>query len=203
MILATALPHDRAHCSNASMFQGAELAAAIRSAIERKRARAGHGRYGPTALGAALGMRQSSASELLKTGRLAKAKLPRLFEEFADVVGPEHWGLPPQSRGIWTVALPRHDTGAAPLSDTRASTDAVAQDPGLPTPHDLAMEDAQFALTTIARIQRGLTGMRLAMARAALHQLIDHPELVDDATHEIQRLMTDEIGASKRFGTDG
>ncbi len=39
-------------------------------------------------------MTQPSASELLKTGRLAKEKLPLLISFFDDVVGPDHFGLP-------------------------------------------------------------------------------------------------------------
>jgi hypothetical protein len=76
------------------VLQGVELAAAIRSAIELKAALPGAGRVGPTALARALDMTQPSASELLKTGRLAKEKLPLLLAYFEDVVGPDHFGLP-------------------------------------------------------------------------------------------------------------
>lgn len=76
------------------MLQGTELAAAIVSAMDKKRLRAGFESLGPTMLGRALGMAQSSASELLNTGRLAKEKLPALLAFFEDVVGPDHFGLP-------------------------------------------------------------------------------------------------------------
>jgi hypothetical protein len=76
------------------MLEGEELAAAIRSAIELKNKRLGHSAYGPSALARALEIKQPSASELLATGRIAKSRLPALWKEFADVVGPEHWGLP-------------------------------------------------------------------------------------------------------------
>jgi hypothetical protein len=76
------------------VLQGKELAGAIRAAIDKKRERPATAKYGPTALGKALGMAQPSASELITTGRLAKSKIWMLVDEFADVVGPDHWGLP-------------------------------------------------------------------------------------------------------------
>jgi hypothetical protein len=94
MMLTTALPIKGAACCNSRMLQGTDLAAAIRSALELKAARPNAGRVGPTALARALGMTQPSASELLKTGRLAMEKLPLLLEFFDEVVGPDHFGLP-------------------------------------------------------------------------------------------------------------
>jgi hypothetical protein len=76
------------------MLEGKELAAAIRAAMELKSAQPGAGKVGPTALGRALGIAQPSATELLKTGRLSKGKLPALLDYFADVVGPDHFGMP-------------------------------------------------------------------------------------------------------------
>lgn len=76
------------------MLSGPNLADAIQKAIAEKRKIAGHEKYGPTALGKALGITQPSASELIKTGRLAKEKYLALVGAFADVVGPDHWGLP-------------------------------------------------------------------------------------------------------------
>lgn len=94
MHYATALPIKGAACWNRRVLQGTDLAAAIRSALEMKAALPGAGRVGPTALARALEMTQPSASELLKTGRLAKEKLPLLLAFFEDVVGPDHFGLP-------------------------------------------------------------------------------------------------------------
>jgi len=91
---ATALPIIGIACCNPRMLQGKELAAAIATAMEKKRAVPGYEKIGPTALGKALGMRQPSASDLLSTGRLAKDKLPALLAYFEDVVGPDHFGLP-------------------------------------------------------------------------------------------------------------
>ena len=93
---ATALPAIGYACWNPPMLQGKDLAAAIRSALELKNAALPPGTrpLGSTALGKALGMAQSSASELLGTGRLAKEKLPGLLAFFEGVVGPDHFGLP-------------------------------------------------------------------------------------------------------------
>lgn len=93
MPIATALPMKGAACCNPRMLQREELAAAIRTALDLKAEATGL-KLGPSALGRALGITQPSASELLKTGRLAKEKLSVLLEFFADVVGPDHFGLP-------------------------------------------------------------------------------------------------------------
>lgn len=63
--------------------------------------------------------------------------------------------------------------------------------------------DFARALVGVASIVRSLTGMRLTMARAALHELVDHPEMADDAIRQLQRLVADEARASKRSGTHG
>lgn len=76
------------------MLQGKELGAAIAAALEMKSRVPGAAKVGPSALARALGMSQPSASGLLKTGRLAKEKLPALLAYFEDVVGPDHFGLP-------------------------------------------------------------------------------------------------------------
>ena len=94
MLTATALPIKGAACWNRRVLQGTDLAAAIRSALELKSTQPGIGRVGPSALARALEMTQPSASELLKTGRLAKEKLPLRLAFFEDVVGPDHFGLP-------------------------------------------------------------------------------------------------------------
>lgn len=48
------------------------------------------------------------------------------------------------------------------------------------------------ALGVLTGAVAGLTGIRLTMARAALHQLVDHPEMLDDAAEQIARLVADE-----------
>lgn len=68
------------------MLEGVELGSAIREAIRLK---------GVTQkdVAAAFQVRQSSVSEWLKHGRVAKKHLNLLVEYFANVVGPSHWGL--------------------------------------------------------------------------------------------------------------
>ncbi|MBI5259795.1 MAG: helix-turn-helix transcriptional regulator [Burkholderiales bacterium] len=58
-------------------------------------------------------------------------------------------------------------------------------------------------LGVIARTVGELSGMRLTMARAALHTLIDAPEMLDDAVAQITRLVADEAESRKRTGTGG
>ncbi len=94
MMLASALPIKGAACCNPLMLQGKELAAAIQAAIEKKNAAPGAATYGSTALGRALGISQPSAHGLIQNGRLSKERYLKLVDAFADVVGPDHWGLP-------------------------------------------------------------------------------------------------------------
>lgn len=41
----------------------------------------------------AFGVLQPSVSYWVRTGRVEKGKLNRLFHYFVDVAGPEHWGI--------------------------------------------------------------------------------------------------------------
>jgi hypothetical protein len=107
MLAASALPIQGPGWCTPRVLQGTLLAEALRAAIERKRRQPATAKYGPTALANALGMTQPSASELIKTGRLAKSKIWTLVEEFADVVGPDHWGLPMTSREMQFLNLLR------------------------------------------------------------------------------------------------
>ena len=78
------------------MYSGAELGAAIRSALEKK---------GVTqkALAEHFGVRQSSITGWLQRGTISKDKLPSLWSYFEDVVGPEHWGLLATPKGLRDV----------------------------------------------------------------------------------------------------
>lgn len=71
---------------NKAMLTGHELGAAIRSAIEKK---------GVTkvAVAAHFGVKPPSVQDWMQRGTIAKEKLPTLWSYFADVAGPEHWGL--------------------------------------------------------------------------------------------------------------
>lgn len=70
------------------MLTGAELGKAIEAARQLK---------GVTkvAMAAHFGVRPPSIQDWVKRGTVDKAKLSALWEYFSDVVGPEHWGLPP------------------------------------------------------------------------------------------------------------
>lgn len=69
------------------MLTGKELGAAISEAIRLK---------GVSVLDVArhFGVRGPSVHGWIREGRMGKDKIPGLVTYFADVVGPEHWGLP-------------------------------------------------------------------------------------------------------------
>lgn len=52
------------------------------------------GNMSQTDLASEFGIRQPSVSEWIKYGRISKTHIPKLIEFFAEVVGPDHWGLP-------------------------------------------------------------------------------------------------------------
>lgn len=87
MLGSSALPIHGADCSNRRMLSGAELGAALKSAMDAKKVK-------QPAVAAAFGVAQSSVSEWISYGRIAKKHIPKLLDFFADVVGPDHWGLP-------------------------------------------------------------------------------------------------------------
>lgn len=107
MLSAMALPMTGGACWNRPMLQGKELADALRLAIEAKRHTPGFEKLGPTELARVFGVAQGSMSEALNTGRLAKKHIPKLLEYFADVVGPDHWGLPFSKREFDVMLLMR------------------------------------------------------------------------------------------------
>lgn len=69
------------------MLSGKELGEAVAQAIERKG-------VSQQQVADEFEVRQSSVSEWTKYGRVAKKHIPHLVRYFADVAGPEHWGLP-------------------------------------------------------------------------------------------------------------
>lgn len=85
------------------MLDGEKLVAALAAAMALKKDK--DPRFGPSELGRLLGIKQPSASELLKTGRLKKDRYLKLVEAFSDVVGPEHWGLPYNSEDFEALRL--------------------------------------------------------------------------------------------------
>lgn len=87
MFNASALPITGAACCNRPMLKGKELGAAFKEAVARKKVR-------QREVAAEFGVKQSSVSEWARYGRISKEHIPHLVSWFADVVGPEHWGLP-------------------------------------------------------------------------------------------------------------
>lgn len=87
MLNASALPITGVACFTPGMLTGKELGAALEAAMERKQVRQHH-------VAAEFGIKQPSVSEWIKYGRIGKRHIPHLVTYFADVVGPEHWGLP-------------------------------------------------------------------------------------------------------------
>jgi hypothetical protein len=69
------------------MLSGKELAAALREAMRKKT-------VGPSEVAREFRVTQPSVSGWLIDGRIAKKHIPKLLSYFADVVGPDHWGLP-------------------------------------------------------------------------------------------------------------
>ena len=52
----------------------------------------------------------------IKTGAIAKEKIPLLWEYFGDVVGPEHWGLSPADTTFIRSAIQPPDATPVPKS---------------------------------------------------------------------------------------
>lgn len=68
------------------MLTGEQLGAAIESAIKKKAVT-------KKALADFFDVKPPSIQDWIKRGTISKEKLPKLWAFFADVVGPEHWGL--------------------------------------------------------------------------------------------------------------
>ena len=68
------------------MLTGEQLGAAIEAAIKKKC-------VSKVAVAHAFGVKPPSIQDWVKKGTISKDKLPKLWSYFADVVGPDHWGL--------------------------------------------------------------------------------------------------------------
>ncbi|GAB1578640.1 helix-turn-helix transcriptional regulator [Bordetella petrii] len=103
------------------MLTGEQLGQAIRAAIKKK---------GVTqkAVAAEFGVKPPSVQDWIKRGVIAKDKLPKLWQYFADVVGPEHWGL-----REWPAApladdiQAEHAAGLTPLSHQPSTSVTISQ----------------------------------------------------------------------------
>lgn len=91
------------------MLTGPELGAALKEAMRLKGVR-------QAAVAAHFKIAQPSVSEWIRYGRIGKQHIPTLVSFFADVVGPEHWGLPVQ----WG-AMPLLVKPAVVYGDSRAA----------------------------------------------------------------------------------
>lgn len=68
------------------MLTGEQLGAAIEAAIKKKG-------VSKVAVAHAFSVKPPSIQDWVKKGTISKDKLPKLWSYFADVVGPDHWGL--------------------------------------------------------------------------------------------------------------
>lgn len=73
------------------MLTGKELGNAIQEAIDLKLAKGVVG--SKSEIAKVFGVKPPSIHDWIKKGTIAKDKLPLLWSYFADVVGPEHWGI--------------------------------------------------------------------------------------------------------------
>ena len=121
------------------MLTGVELGTAIRAAAKKK---------GVKFVEVARHFRVSSPSvqSWLTRGTIDKAKLPKLWAYFSDVVGPEHWGLAayPTTTGDLFGALTENERTL--IDDYRLLTDDDQQ--------ELASEIAQRAAKLRAYLRR-------------------------------------------------
>ena len=103
------------------MLTGHELGAAIEAARKKK---------GVTkrALAAHFGVKPPSIQDWVKRGTIDKEKLPMLWEYFAEVVGPSHWGLADQQAFITGGIAPKD----APVAPAVATTSSIALKQALP-----------------------------------------------------------------------
>ncbi len=93
------------------MLQGQALGAALKEAMARKGVTQAQ-------VAAEFGIAQSSVSEWIKFGRVAKKHLTHLVDFFGTHVPPQHWGLPP----TWGIASTLGGAGEARSMSLHAFT---------------------------------------------------------------------------------
>lgn len=71
------------------MLTGPELGDAIRAAVKKKQALG----FTQRAIAAHFSITPPSLQDWMARGTVRKDRLDAMFEFFADVVGPEHWGM--------------------------------------------------------------------------------------------------------------
>lgn len=110
------------------MLNKRELGHAIETAIERKIESGAIQSISDVARH--FGVKAPSVHGWIKTGAISKDKLPELWRYFADVVGPEHWGL-----AEWPAALPeapgsesaRIDANVSPAAPPRGRIPVISE----------------------------------------------------------------------------
>lgn len=81
------------------MLKGKELGAAVGRAIQLK-IDSGKAKS-KAAVARDLNVEPNVVYGWIRTGSISKERLPRLWEYFADVVGPEHWGISAQGMSFF------------------------------------------------------------------------------------------------------
>lgn len=84
------------------MLTGEQLGAAIETAIKKKAVT-------KKAVADFFDVKPPSIQDWIKRGTIGKEKLPKLWAYFADVVGPEHWGLTEYPAQVAHEILPFDD----------------------------------------------------------------------------------------------
>lgn len=87
------------------MLKGEELGRAIESALKMSG-------MSQRDLAAHFGVKPPSVTGWIKTGRVSKDKLPKLFVIFQPWVGPEHWGLTETEYSLMGAAGPVSRSGS-------------------------------------------------------------------------------------------
>ena len=113
------------------MLNGKELGQAIAQAIKLKKASGAISREVEVARH--FGVKQPSLADWKKRGTISKEKLPELWRYFADVVGPEHWGMKGSQTSLDAEAPTTVDVHASKMLDayqradeaTKAVVDAI------------------------------------------------------------------------------
>lgn len=145
------------------MLTGPALGAAIEAARKKKAVT-------KKALADHFGVEPPSVQDWVNRGTIAKEKLPELWRYFADVVGPEHWGLTPG----WTDTQPANegprDAGAPALQAHQLSHTTETFPPTitweqLAMPATLLPDEFQLVLIDDAMAPLAPAGVRVKFDR--------------------------------------
>lgn len=134
------LPYRSSVSHHKAMLTGKALGDAIAVAVERKG-------VSKAELARHFGVKPPSIQDWINRGTIDKAKLPGMWAYFADVVGPEHWGLtrfpepPPEYAGTMSGVRRVAIVGTARMGDD-GFYDEISSVPGAGDGHiDIATAD--------------------------------------------------------------